>query len=60
MIQTITAIMILMSFHEMTHFFSVYKQLEGKVTAIDEVKGAEDAKEIIQESIDRYLDHFCK
>jgi inorganic pyrophosphatase len=47
-------------FDEMTHFFSVYKQLEGKVTAIDEVKGAEDAKEIIQESIDRYLDHFCK
>ncbi|QEY34117.1 inorganic diphosphatase [Caproiciproducens galactitolivorans] len=47
-------------FDEMTHFFSVYKQLEGKVTAIDEMKGSEDAKEIIQTCIDNYLNKFCK
>lgn len=47
-------------FDEMSHFFSVYKALEGKVTAIDEVKGNEEAKQIVQESIDSYLEHFCK
>lgn len=47
-------------FDEMSHFFSVYKALEGKVTAIDEIKGAQEAKQIIQESIDAYLNHFCK
>lgn len=47
-------------FDEMSHFFSVYKALEGKVTAIDEIKGASEAKQIIQESIDSYLEHFCK
>jgi inorganic pyrophosphatase len=47
-------------FEEMSHFFSVYKELEGKVTAIDEVKGPEDAKLIIQTCIDAYLDKFCK
>ena len=47
-------------FDEMSHFFSVYKQLEGKVTAIDEVKGPADAKEIIQNAIDHYIDQFCK
>ena len=47
-------------FDEMSHFFSVYKALEGKVTAIDEVKGHEDATAIVQDCIDRYLEHFCK
>lgn len=47
-------------FDEMSHFFSVYKALENKVTAIDEIKGASDAKQIIQESIDSYLERFCK
>ena len=47
-------------FDEMSHFFSVYKELEGKVTAIDEVKGPDEAKIIIQDGIDRYLEHFCK
>lgn len=47
-------------FDEMSHFFSVYKALEGKVTAIDEVKGNEDAKIIIQNSINSYQELFCK
>ncbi|MBE6836671.1 MAG: inorganic diphosphatase [Ruminococcus sp.] len=47
-------------FEEMSHFFQVYKQLEGKDTVIDEIKGAEKAKEIIQSCIDRYIECFCK
>lgn len=41
-------------FDEMRHFFSVYKQLEGKQTAVDEVKGAKSAYEIVQNCIDNY------
>lgn len=41
-------------FDEMRHFFSVYKQLEGKQTAVDEVKGAKSALEIVQNCIDNY------
>lgn len=47
-------------FQEMTHFFTVYKQLEGKDTVIDEVQDSEHAKAIVQECIDRYIDCFCK
>lgn len=45
---------------EMIHFFSVYKELEQKSTAVDEFGNAEVAKEIIAADIDRYIDHFCK
>lgn len=41
-------------FDEMRHFFSVYKQLEGKETAVDEVKGVDAALEIVQKCIDTY------
>ena len=34
-------------YQEMQHFFSVYKALEDKQTAVDEVKGADAAIEII-------------
>ncbi len=47
-------------FEEMKHFFSVYKNLEGKDTVVDEIKGREAAINIIQESIDRYIEVFCK
>ena len=47
-------------FDEMSHFFSVYKALEGKTTAIDNVFGVERAKEIIQESIESYLENYCR
>ena len=39
---------------EIKHFFSVYKTLEGKSTAIDEVKGKEEAERIIRECIQEY------
>lgn len=47
-------------FQEMKHFFSVYKSLEGKSTAVDEVQPVEAATEVIQLAIDSYVDHFCK
>jgi inorganic pyrophosphatase len=45
---------------EMMHFFRVYKELENKTTAVNEIEGADVAKQIIQEDIDRYIDNFCK
>ena len=45
-------------FKEMSHFFSVYKTLEGKPTAIDMVSDADVAKDIVQRSMDRYLEEF--
>lgn len=48
-------------FDEMSHFFSVYKALEnGKDPDIGTVKSAEDAKRIIEECIERYLNDFCR
>ncbi len=41
-------------FDEMRHFFSVYKTLEGKETAVNEVSGREDALRIIAEAIAAY------
>ena len=35
-------------FEEMKHFFQVYKNLEGKETVVNEVQGAEVAREIIE------------
>ena len=47
-------------FDEMRHFFSVYKNLENKTTAVDEVRPREDAVKIIEEALNRYVDKFCK
>ena len=47
-------------FDEMTHFFEVYKQLEGKQTAVNEVQGADVAVQIIQQAINSYIEHFCR
>ena len=45
-------------FDEMQHFFSVYKQLEGKNTAVNTVRGREDAIEIIEKSLATYKDNL--
>ena len=45
-------------FDEMKHFFSVYKELEGKVTHVTETLGREAAIVIIQEAIDCYSGIF--
>jgi inorganic pyrophosphatase len=42
------------------HFFTVYKQLENKQTAVRELFGPAEAKKIIQESIDNYNKEFAK
>ena len=47
-------------FDEMTHFFKVYKNLENKDTAVDEVSGREEAVKIISDGIDHYIECFCK
>lgn len=41
-------------FDEMQHFFRVYKQLENKDTAVNEVMGREEALRIIEKSLKNY------
>lgn len=47
-------------FDEMSHFFTVYKNLENKQTAVNEVMGREKAIEIIRKAIVDYVEEFCK
>ena len=47
-------------FREMSHFFSVYKTLEGKETVVGDPQGAEEAKEVIQKCLNAYIDKFCR
>ena len=47
-------------FEEMRHFFSVYKNLENKDTAVDEVLPRDEALRIIDEAINNYINKFCK
>ncbi|NLX64186.1 MAG: inorganic diphosphatase [Clostridiaceae bacterium] len=44
---------------EMTHFFSVYKELEKVETEVTEVEGREKAILTIQREIERYNEVFC-
>ena len=45
-------------FDEMQHFFSVYKQLEGKNTAVHTVQGREEALAIIRQALVRYKENL--
>jgi inorganic pyrophosphatase len=45
-------------FAEMQHFFTVYKQLEGKSTAVHTVQGRDVAVEIIKQSLIRYKENL--
>lgn len=47
-------------FDEMRHFFAVYKNLEEKETAVEEVANADEAIKIIKEAIVRYNEVFLK
>ncbi len=47
-------------FAEMSHFFKVYKNLEHKETAVNEVSDRETALKIIDKAIDNYIENFCK
>jgi len=47
-------------FTEISHFFTVYKNLEGKDTVVDELRGAEAAREVINKCRDAYIEKFCR
>ncbi len=47
-------------FEEMAHFFTVYKALEGKETAVDKVDEKSVAEYIIKKAITRYNQFFNK
>ncbi len=47
-------------YEEMRHFFKVYKELEGKETAVNEVSGRAKAEEIIKKAIESYVENYCK
>ena len=47
-------------FDEIMHFFSVYKQLENKETAVKSLFGRKKAEEIIAEAIEFYKQTFEK
>lgn len=46
-------------FSEMSHFFKVYKQLEEKDTAVNDLDGPEAAREIISAAIENYKKLFA-
>ena len=46
-------------FQEIMHFFTVYKQLEGKQPVVKEVLGPDEAKKTIQKALDEYVAKFC-
>ena len=45
---------------EIKHFFEVYKQLEDKQTAVDNILGREEAEKIIEKCINSYIEKFEK
>ena len=47
-------------FEEMRHFFAVYKNLENKTTAVNEVSPKSVAVKIIENGINSYIETFCK
>ncbi len=47
-------------FDEMQHFFRVYKNLENKETAVNEVADRETAIKVIKDALESYVDNFCK
>ena len=47
-------------FDEMAHFFTVYKNLEGKETVASDVNNRQAAVQVIRKSIDSYVENFCK
>jgi inorganic pyrophosphatase len=46
----------------MSHFFKVYKELEGKETAteVNDACSAEDAKRIVEKAINGYIENYCR
>ncbi len=47
-------------FAEMSHFFTVYKNLENKDTDVNEVSGRETSVKVINDAIRNYIKKFCE
>jgi len=47
-------------FDEMIHFFQVYKALENKETAVNEIEHVDRAVEVIQKALESYIINFCR
>lgn len=47
-------------YEEMRHFFKVYKELEHKETAVNEVGSREEAEKVIENAITSYIENYCK
>lgn len=47
-------------FDEIKHFFTVYKTLEGKQTAVEDVLNREQALKVIEKDIESYKKNFKK
>jgi len=45
-------------FHEMQHFFLVYKELEGKETAVNEMGDAKAAIKVVETAIENYKNKY--
>jgi len=45
---------------EMEHFFTIYKSLENKTTAVNEKGNREEAIEVIKKCLDNYINTFIK
>jgi inorganic pyrophosphatase len=46
------------TFSEISHFFEVYKSLEGKVTAVKSTQGRKEAMEVIRLAMASYIRLF--
>jgi len=47
-------------FDEIQHFFTVYKNLEGKETKVDEIYDSKEAVKVIEHCIDNYQKKYAK
>lgn len=45
---------------EISHFFSIYKTLEGRHTAVEDIQGADAAKKMIQRYMTAYQNLYVK
>ena len=47
-------------YDEMSHFFTVYKSLEGKETVARDVHDRDEAVDVVAQAIDRYVEAYCR
>ncbi len=46
--------------NEIAHFFTVYKQLEGKDTFVSKTEDRDAAEEVIRKCLDSYVEQYCR